>query len=152
MITSAIRTHPPKPDVAGTVRRLSLCSEQGSTLVEFALVLPIALMVLFGALQCALALFSFCNATYACSVAVRYASLHSMASPVPATTNSVESAARALLWVAPADASVNTVWSPGNTVGGTVSVSVRETLPFAIPFTSLKSFSVGSTTQRLIIR
>lgn len=129
-----------------------LRQEDGSTLVEFALVLPIALLLLFGALQCSLALFSYCNATYACSVAARYASLHSTASLVPATAATVESATRALLWTAPANASVQTAWTPANSVGGTVTVTVRETLPFAIPFTSLHQFSVGSTTQRIILR
>ncbi len=139
------------PHIA-TPLRPRLHDEDGSTLVEFALVLPIALLVLFGALQCALALFSFENATFACRVAARYASLHSVSSQAPATAATVESAARSFLWVAPANASVQTTWAGSNVVGATVTVSVRETLPFAIPFTSLQQFTVGSKTQRVILR
>lgn len=151
-MTTTCETHAARQANQRSCGRPELRDEEGSALVEFALVLPVALLFLFGNVQCALALFSFGNATYACRVAARYASLHSVDSLAPATAVTIDSSARALLWTTPVNVSVQSTWTPSNSVGSTVTVSVRETLPFAIPFTSIAQFTVGSTTQRTILR
>lgn len=137
--------HSPNPQFRPFLR-----SESGSTIVEFALVLPVALLLLFGMVQCSIALFDFCSATFACRVAARYASLHSASSVVPATAGSIESTARKFLWGTPGTVSVSSSWAPSNVVGGMVTVTIREDLPLSIPFSSISSFTVGSTTQRVI--
>ena len=59
--------------------------EQGAVLVEMAFALPMFFALLFATIQFSLILFNYCNAAYACRLAVRYASLHSNQSENPAT-------------------------------------------------------------------
>ncbi len=126
--------------------------ENGSTLIEFALVIPIFLLVLFGAFYSFMGLFFYCNASYASRVGARYASLHSATAPVVATSSSVQTAITPLLWTgALTTPTVNTVWQPSNSIGGTVTVTVTMSLPLPIPFTSIQSIPVSSAAQRAIV-
>ena len=135
----------------GTRTRL-LCDEEGSTLIEFAFAIPVFLLVLFGAFHSFMALFFFCNASYASRVGARYASLHSISAPVAATPASVQNVVTPLLWTGflttPA---VNAVWQPSNAIGSTVTVTVTMNLPLPIPFTSIQQIPVSSTAQRVIV-
>jgi TadE-like protein len=65
-----------------------LSDDRGTTLVETAVVLPTFFMFLFGFFGFAVALFGLMNANYAVNAATRYASVHSAAALVPATTTS----------------------------------------------------------------
>jgi Flp pilus assembly protein TadG len=127
--------------------------EEGSALLELALVMPVFLLVIFGILQSSFALFAYCNISYASRAAVRYASLHSSSSISPATSTSVRTIINPFVWCAPAsDVSVMTTWSPSNSVGSTVQVQVQINLPLAIPFSDIQGFTVHSVAQRLIVR
>lgn len=127
--------------------------EDGSALLELALVMPVFLLVIFGILQCALALFAYGDITYASRAAVRYASLHSSASLAPATSDSVHTMINPFLWCAPAsDFSIQVTWSPANTVGSTVQINVKVLLPLTIPFSDVQGFAIQSTSRRLIVR
>jgi len=122
-------------------------------LLETALVLPVFFLLLFGLFYFSIALFGFCNATYASRAAARYASLHSSTSLSPCTTASVQSVVAPYLAVTPAATStVTTVWTASNTIGSTVSVSVTLVYSVGIPFSKLNAITVGSTAQRTIIR
>lgn len=126
--------------------------EDGSTLIEFAFVIPIFLLLIFGAFQSFLALFFFCNASYASRAGARYASLHSATAPIAATSSSVQAVVTPLLWTGPVTTpTVNTVWQTSNTIGGTVTVTVTMNLPLPIPFTGIQSIPVSSTAQRSIV-
>jgi len=127
--------------------------ELGSTVLETALVLPPFFLLLFGLFSFSLALFGYCNATFSCRAAARYASLHSSTSLSPCTTASVTAVITPYLAVTPgATATVTPAWPSGNTVGNTVTVSVKLVYSVGIPFSTLKTLTVGSTAQRTIVR
>ena len=134
-------------------RRQLRDGEEGSALLELALVMPVFLLVIFGILQCTLALFAYCNISYASHAAVRYASLHSSSSIAPATSSSVRAIVDPFVWCAPASAvTVTTTWSPSNSVGSTAQVQVQVNLPLAIPFSEVQGFAIQTVTKRLIVR
>ena len=82
-------------------RRQLRHGEEGAALLELALVMPVFLLVIFGILQCTLALFAYCNISYASHAAVRYASLYSSSSIAPATSTSVRKIVDPFIWCAP---------------------------------------------------
>jgi Flp pilus assembly protein TadG len=127
--------------------------EVGSTVLETALVLPPFFLLLFGLFSFSLVLFGYCNATFSSRSAARYASLHSSASLAPCTTASVTAVISPYLALTPgATATVTPTWPSGNTVGNTVTVSVKLVYSVGIPFSALKTVTVGSTAQRTIMR
>ncbi len=129
------------------------CGELGATAIETALVLPTFFLLLFGIFNFAIVLFGYCNATYASRAAARYASLHSSTSLAPSTTASVQSVVTPFVLATQAGATtVTTVWTPSNTVGSTVTVSVTIAYTLGIPFSTLRNVSVGSSMQRTITR
>ncbi len=114
--------------------------------------MPVFLLVLVGAFYSFIALFFYCNASYASRTGARFASLHSATAPVVATTASVQTAVTPLLWTGVLTIpTVNAVWQPSNSIGSTVTVTVTMNLPLPIPFTSIQSIPVSSTAQRSIV-
>jgi len=134
-------------------RATMLAGERGDTVLETALVLPVFLLLLFGLFNFSIVLFGYCNATFASRAAARFASLHSSTSLVPSTTATVTAVVTPFVNVTPgAVATVTPTWPSGNTVGNTVSVSVKLVFSTQIPFSTLKTVTVGSTAQRVIMR
>lgn len=127
--------------------------EEGQTLIEMAVALPVFCMMLFGIFGFAIVLFGWCNITYASRAAARYASLHSGTSLVPATTATVSAVVTPYLVAVAAGGSSTTVtYTPGNTIGATVKVSVSAKYNVVMPFTSYNSFTMTSAAQRTITR
>ncbi len=127
--------------------------DQGSQLVETALMMVVLLMLLFGIFSFAIVLFGWCNITYASRAAARYASLHSTLSLNPADDASVSAVvAPFLIAVEPSGATTQVTYSPANTIGSTVAVTVTATYSMPVPFTSLTALTVSSTAQRTITR
>lgn len=136
----------------GSMKRL-ISAEDGSELIETALLLPVFVMILFGTLAFAIVIFGWCNITYASRAAVRYASTHSNASLVPATSATV-SAVASTYFIATAAGSTSTTvtYATTNVVGGTVKVTVSAAYPVVMPFLSRTSYALSSTAQRTITR
>jgi Flp pilus assembly protein TadG len=133
--------------------------QHGSGLVETAVALPIFFVLLFGAAQYAIVLLTYCNATYACRLAARYASMHSSASLAPDTVAQVKGLVTSRLFVGSAitpTVSVNyltmTLSSGSNIVGDVVEVSVSWTQTLKVPFMSPSTFSIGTQDYRVITR
>ena len=132
--------------------RQVLDDQDGATLLELSLLLPVFFLLLFGFFSFAIVIFGYCNATYACTAAVRNASLHSTTSLAPVTSTSIQNYATSYLWAAPVSGTtITTTWTPSNLVGNTVKVSVSITYPVRIPFFTLTTLTVGSSSQRIII-
>lgn len=129
--------------------------ELGSELVEFALVLPVFVMVIFGIIAFAVVTFGFCNITFATRSAARYASVHSDTSLNPATVTSVAAVVTPYLVAVPSGgAKTSVTYSPvnSNLIGSTVTVRVDAMYIVAIPYTSLRVFNLSSSAQRTITR
>jgi Flp pilus assembly protein TadG len=131
-------------------RRLS--SQRGTAMVEFALIVPLYFMLMFGFVQFALLFFVYCNATYANQVAIRYAVVHGVVSGTPCTNAILTNIVTPLLWGAnKASVTVATTWSPDNSTGSTVTIKVTLGFNTMIPFASLSTFPIGTSAQGTIL-
>jgi len=123
--------------------------EEGSTLVETAIVLPTFFLMLFGFFNIMFVLFGYCDANYAANVAARYASLHSSTSANPATVASVKAVILANLYI-PGGATPTLIVNysgNGNTVGQPVGIGI---LYPAVPGMALKNENVTAQAFRYI--
>jgi Flp pilus assembly protein TadG len=154
-LLATARSPTPTPAGGGAAERLvrGLKGGSGQALIEMALVLPAFFLLLFGLFTFSIILFGYVNATFACQLGARYASLHSSTSIAPCSSSSITTLVTPYLWAAAQNqVTVATNWSPGNTVGSTVSVSVTIVYPIGIPFFSQSQITAGSTAQRTITR
>ncbi len=120
-------------------------------MVEMALVLPVFFLFCWGFIMIAFVLFGYCSATYAAKLAVRYASVHGSSSPSPCTSAQLTAIAHQYLWGAPANGlTISPAWSSTN-IGGTVSVNITIVYPTGIPFSSLRSVTIGTTAQEVVL-
>jgi Flp pilus assembly protein TadG len=131
----------------------------GQTVVETALVLPTFFLLLVGSIQYSILLFTYCNATYACRYAARYASVRSSSSLSPATVAQVKSLVTSSIFLNSAiTPSVGVTYlTPAlatgtNTVGNFVGVSASWNQTMLIPFMSNKSISISTQEYRIITR
>jgi Flp pilus assembly protein TadG len=136
----------------GSLSKL-LREDDGTELIEAAVVMPVYLLLLFGTIAFGLVMFGWCNITFASRAAVRYASTHSNASLVPATPDTVTAVAAPFLLASVANGTSTMVtYGPSNVVGGTVTVTVTAQYSVVMPFTSYTLFTVSSTAKRTITR
>ena len=122
-------------------------------MIETALVLPLFFLLLFGIFTYSLILFGRGNSICAANMTARYAALHSSTAVVPSTVATVKSYATSFLIGAPASgATVTPTYSAGNTVGGTVTVTVSVTYPTGIPFHGGGNITITAAAKRTISR
>jgi Flp pilus assembly protein TadG len=127
--------------------------QEGTAMVEYALVLSLFLMMFYGFIQFSLILFGFNNATYASRVAVRYAVVHGSTATYTCTATDISNIVTPLLWGAPSGrTTVNTAWSPNNTPGSTVTISVGIQYTPSLPLFPSKIFYVGATAVGTILQ
>jgi Flp pilus assembly protein TadG len=127
--------------------------QKGSAMIEYALVLSIFFMTVYGFVQFCLILFGFNNATYASRIAVRYAVVHGSTATYTCTASDIQNIITPLLWGAPSGGStIVTTWSPNNTPGSTVSIKVAIQYTPKLPFFPSKIFTVGTTAYGTILQ
>jgi Flp pilus assembly protein TadG len=143
--------------------------EQGQSAIEMALAMPIFLMVVIGMVQVALVVQTYCNATYACRNAARYAALHSTVSLAPITASGVQTMVKGGLFLSGTITPTVTVQystgpfvlgstptfstsSSNNVIGNLVLVKATWGQTITIPFIAPITFSVGTQTTKLISR
>jgi Flp pilus assembly protein TadG len=137
--------------------------QHGDGLIETAVVLPVFLMILFGIAQYAIVLLAYCNATYACRLASRYASMHSASSLAPDSISQLQGIVTARLFLNPAitpTVSVNyytlslspVSYAVGNNVGYAVQVSVTWTQTLKLLPSNINTFSVSTQNTKVITR
>ncbi len=119
-------------------REALLRSHPAQAVAEFALVLTPCLMLFFGIINFALALYCYDFVCYSAQQAVRYATVHGSTAPTVVTSSSIQSYVNALVVgvLNPKSMTVTTSWSPDNKPGSVVTVSVSYNFP---PLTSLVS-------------
>jgi Flp pilus assembly protein TadG len=127
--------------------------QKGSAMIEYALVLSIYFMLVYGFVQFCLILFGFNNATYASRIAVRYAVVHGSTATYTCTSTDISNIIAPLLWGAPSGgATITTTWAPNNTPGSIVSIKVAIQYTPKLPFFPSKLFTVGTTAYGTILQ
>ena len=128
-------------------KRISLRSEKGQAVTEFAVVLPILAVLLFGIIQFGVAFKDYLSLTDAVRAGARKAAVsRNLSDPVGATRTAVRTAASDLDPAKLPDPGVASSWQPGTDVKVSAQYPFRISL-FGIPVVSgnLKS----STTERV---
>jgi len=137
------------PPVSAAKRR---ARQRGSAMIEFALVVPIFILLMFACVQFSFIFFGYCNAAFAAQAGVRYAIVHGANSSSPCTATSIANLVTPLLWGAPKNSvTVTTTWSPDTSAGSTVTVQVSISYKTMIPFSTLSTVPVGGSAQGTIL-
>ena len=148
-----------------TLLRQFLEDEAGTYTLEMAFVMPLYLMLIFGFTSAALLLFVYCEATYACRTAVRFASVHSAAVPcntsstAPCNANDIvnvlQSAMPTINGGTP-NISPPTYMNPdgtagSNAVGNIVSMNVQILYSAGLPYVRSSPITMTSSAQSYIL-
>jgi Flp pilus assembly protein TadG len=136
--------------VNGQLRRPS-DSRRGATMVEFALFFILFLMLTFGVLEFARALWTYTTLAHAARQGARYAMVHGRSNPVSDSDIRSFIVANAV-GLADSSLEVNIAWLPDNRSGNTVEVEIR--YPFRFVTTPLllsnNSLEIASTSRMVI--
>jgi Flp pilus assembly protein TadG len=132
----------------------------GQAIVETAFVLPTFVLIVFGLAQFSILLLSYCNASYACRQAVRYASVHSTQSLAPVTSAQLQSLVKSHLFlnsaitptVTPSYCTTTLVCNTTNTIGNLVLINVSFSETLKIPYIHTISIPVSTQEIRMISR
>jgi Flp pilus assembly protein TadG len=134
--------------------------EPGQAALEMAFAMPLFLAVVFGMIQCSLVLQSYCNATYACRNAGRYAMLHSLTALAPSSVTDIQTMVKSSLFqyssvqptVTVSYLNPSNLATATNAVGNLVCVKATWSQRFYIPFMTTSSFTIGTQTCKMISR
>ncbi len=131
-----------------------LADDDGGAVLEVAVVMPVFLLMVIGAMQFAIVLFGYCSASYAVRNAARYASVHSSTSLNPATSTSVQQTVTPWLWMGSVVGTpvLAVSWSGGNNIGAPVRVSLTQTYSTVLPFALIPQITISCVASRIIVR
>jgi Flp pilus assembly protein TadG len=132
-----------------------LSNERGQTYVEFALIVPCFLILLFSIMWLSLAVYSYNYVSYGAREGSRYAAVHGADSKQPVTTASAVTAfvQNKTLGLNTSKLTVSTTWTPAATpgkLGGTVQVQVQYQFQVSIPFMPSVTLPLSSTSKMTI--
>ncbi len=125
----------------------------GQTMVEFALVASVFLLLLFGVMQMALTVYNYNTVCSAAREAVRYAIVHSPSSANPATTAQIQQiAVNNAVGLDSSQLTVTVSWpSDANLpLQKDAQVKVSYLYQLRIPFVTPVSLTLASTSQMLV--
>ncbi len=160
----------PRRMVAAALARERRSGEDGATLVEMALSALLLLAFIFGVMEICLALYSYHYISEAAREGTRYAivrgySCNSWASACPASASDIQNYVKGLGYpgIDPSRMTVTPTWSayasgfscppapsPCNSIGNLITIQVRYNFPLSVPFVSLSSISMSSTSAMVI--
>lgn len=125
---------------------------RGGVAIEFAFVIPIAILLTIGAVEVARAGSVQASISQAAKETVRVASVRGSASGAAATEAQLETMAVELAELADPSTSAAVSWTPDNRPGSTVTVNMQTTFtPVALPF-GPSSYTFTSTASMVIVR
>ena len=134
-----------------TIGRL-LGDRRGGVAIEFAFVIPIAILLTVGAVEVAHAVSVQASISQAAKETVRFASVRGSASGAAATETQLETMAVELAELADESTSAAVTWDPDNAPGSVVTVDMQTTFsPVALPF-GASSYTFTSTASMMIVR
>jgi Flp pilus assembly protein TadG len=108
-------------------RKTDIRSDRGQTMVEFALVVPVLCLVIFGIIQCGILYNNYITLTDATRVGARKAAVsRQTADPVGLATTATKNAASGLTSPPLTVTVTATAWSPG------ADVTVEATYPYSL--------------------
>ena len=123
---------------------------RGAASVEMALVSLLFYSMMFGVVYAAIVMFAWNSAAYAARQATRYAMVHGAASGYACTSAQLQSMVRRSSGLQ--SATVTTTWTPNNSPGSTVKVFVSMPVAVFVPLVSIKSVTVASSSQMIILQ
>ena len=107
-----------------TPKRFRRKRQRGSGLVEGALCFSAFLVIIFGVMEFAVAVYAYNFCSYAAQDAARWASTRGANYPTPASSADVQNHVVNQAVGLASSVSVTTTWAPNNSPGGTVRVTV----------------------------
>jgi Flp pilus assembly protein TadG len=123
------------------------------TMVEFALVASIFLLLLFAIFQLSLAVLTYNSVTFAAREAARYGMVHGPNSPNPATSSQIQQIAiNAVpsLGLSASNVNINWVADPNLPTKQDIQVQITYSYQFQIPFVTAAKASFVSTSQVIV--
>jgi Flp pilus assembly protein TadG len=125
---------------------------RGGVAIEFAFVIPLAILLTIGAVEVARAVSVQASISQASKETVRFASVRGSASGAAATEAQLETMAVQLADLADASTSAAVTWSPDNNPGGVITVDMQTTFsPVALPF-GPSSYTFNATASMTVVR
>ncbi|MET4701316.1 Flp pilus assembly pilin Flp [Constrictibacter sp. MBR-5] len=126
-------------------------SERGAGMVEFAIVFPLFLLVVFGVIEVGRLLYLQTTLEHATRTAARAAIVRSERSGAPASTNDI-------LAIIRKDSVVNTDlctpdirYSSGNLPGSILSIEVSCPFDFMFPLPGRPAFTIAAATEMVVV-
>jgi Flp pilus assembly protein TadG len=120
-------------------------------MIEFSIIAVSALMLIFGMMNCAIAVYDYNLVSFAAREATRYAAVHGSSSASAASTTDISNFVIAQSkGLNGTKLTVSTSWSPDNSPGSTVRVQVSYPFTVTIPFMNRNSLIFSSTSQLVI--
>jgi Flp pilus assembly protein TadG len=120
-------------------------------MIEFSIIAVSALMLIFGMMNCAIAVYDYNFVSFAAREATRYAAVHGSSSASAASTTDISNFVIAQSkGLNGTKLTVSTSWSPDNNPGSTVRVQVSYPFTVTIPFMNRNSLNFSSTSQLVI--
>jgi Flp pilus assembly protein TadG len=125
---------------------------RGGVAIEFAFIIPIAILLTIGAVEVARAVSVQASINQAVKETVRFASVRGSASGAAATEAQLEAMAVQLANLTNGATMANASWAPDNSPGGVVTVDMQTTFsPVALPF-GPSSYTFTSTASMTVVR
>jgi len=138
------------PALAAIAR--AIAEPRGGVAVEFAFVIPIAILLTVGAVEVARAVSMQASINQAAQETARFASVRGSASGAAATEMQLEAMAVQRAELTHASTSADVRWEPDNNPGGVVTVDMQTTFtPVTLPF-GPSSYTFTSTASMMIVR
>ncbi len=123
----------------------------GQSTAEFALVLPLLLLVVIGLFWLSQLLEAYDFVSYAAQAATRYAIVRGATSPQPATTNDIAGVVTNMAaGLNPKQLTVTTTWTPNNQPGSTVEVQVQYAFQLPLPLMPSSAISLSASSEMVI--
>jgi Flp pilus assembly protein TadG len=127
--------------------------KSAQTMVEFALVASIFLLLLFAIFQLSLAVLTYNSVTFAAREAARYGMVHGPNSPNPATSSEIQQVAinaAPSLGLSASNVNINWVADPNIPTKQDIQVQITYNYQFQIPFVTPAKASFVSTSQLIV--
>lgn len=128
------------------MRRRNRKDQRGAYLLEFAIVAPAFVFLLFGIMEFGRAIWAYSSVAHAAREGVRFAIVRGQESSQSATANDVQTYVRSRAGLSPVQ--VTTTWQPDNKPGSVVQVKVDYSFQPTLPF--IPSISLTSTSKMVI--